>query len=39
MYLVEGAKKFYHYKKKALEFEVIPGVTSPIAVLIMQEFL
>ena len=38
MYLVEGRRSSI-ITKEGLEFEVIPGVTSPIAVLIMQEFL
>ena len=33
MFLVEVEKKLLSLEKEGLEFEVIPGVTSPIAVL------
>ena len=33
MYLEEVEKKYLALEKENLEFEVIPGVTSPIAVL------
>ena len=33
MFLEEGERKLLPLKRKKLKFEVIPGITSPIAVL------
>ena len=33
MFLVEVEKKYYHLLEENIDFEVIPGVTSPISVL------